>query len=111
MTALERDCPLPGDESGILRELLGRDLDQSPNSVEGRAARERLISLGALCLGLTSLLGGAGLTLGLHFQTDPEVSGLWGIGLIPTFIGIGLLIFVRLSRGMNHSVGSDQDPA
>ena len=60
MTALEHDCPLPVDESGILKELLGRDLEQSPNSVEGRAARERLINLGALCLGLTSLLGGAG---------------------------------------------------
>jgi hypothetical protein len=43
--------------------------------------------------------------------TKPNWSGLWGIGLIPTFIGIGLLMFVRLSRGMNHIAGSDQEPA
>ena len=50
-------------------------------------------------LGLGGLFGGAGSALGHYLEPDPEVTGLWPLGLIPIFIGIGLLLFVRLSRG------------
>jgi hypothetical protein len=99
MAALERDLPMPTDESEALNELLRDGPGSAANSQEARVAQERWIRLAALCLGLTSLLGGIGLAIGLAVQSNAEAAGMWGIGLIPALIGIGLLIFVRLSRG------------
>jgi hypothetical protein len=111
MKALERDCPLPNDEPDILNELLGHNSNSSAYSADDRAAGAGLICVGALCLGLTALLGGVGLTLGLYFQADPDVAGLWGIGLVPTFVGIGLLMFVRLSKSFDQNARPDRDSA
>ena len=98
MKALERDQPLPEEDPEALAGLLHQGPASAPTSDEARAAKERVVRLAALCLGLTSFLGGIGLTAGLHVQSDPEVSGMWGIGLVPTLIGIGLMIFARLSK-------------
>jgi len=102
MIALERDIQLPNDEADVLTEMLGRRPESDPPSAENRAAKERAIRLVALCLGLTAFLGGIGLTFALHVQTDPDVAGTWGIGVIPTMIGVGLLMFVRLSKNVSH---------
>ena len=67
--------------------------------------------MAALCLGLTSFLGGLGLTFGLHVQTDPGIAGMWGIGLVPTLIGIGLLLFVRLFKNFEQPGTQSQDSA
>jgi hypothetical protein len=109
MRALERDLPMPEDDSDAIGQLLSNGPEYSALSVEARTARERLIRMAALCLGLTSLLGGIGLTFGLHFQSDSSVSGMWGIGLIPTLIGVGLILFVRLSRTIGQFGVEPQD--
>jgi hypothetical protein len=111
MNALERDLPLPDNDSEVLNELLRGGSERGALSAEARAAKERLIRMAALCLGLTSFLGGIGLTFGLHVQADPEVAGLWGIGLIPTLIGVGLLLFVRLLKNFEQPDASHQDSA
>jgi len=103
LVALERDLPLPDDESDALTELLNGVSAQGAPSAESRAAKYHLIRLVALCLGLTSFLGGIGLTFGLHVQADTSVSGMWGIGLVPSLIGVGLLLFVRLSKNIEKS--------
>jgi hypothetical protein len=103
MRAMEKDIPVPAIEPDLIEDLLRGGSGQDVSSAENRAAKERLVRLIALCLGLTTLLGGLGLTLGLHFQADTEASGMWGIGLIPTLIGVGLLIFVRLSKSIETS--------
>ncbi len=107
MKALERDLPLPEEDSDALAGLLQHGPADTPTSAEARAAKERVIKLAALCLGLTSFLGGIGLTAGLHFQADPEISGMRGIGLVPTLIGIGLIMFVRLSKGVEESTKNE----
>jgi len=56
------------------------------------------VRMTALCLGLTSLFGGIGAAIGLAGVSDTEASGMWSMGLIPVFLGIGLLLFYRLSR-------------
>lgn len=111
MTAMERDLPLPDDESAALNELLRGSPEYVASSAEARVAKERLIRMAALCLGLTSFLGGIGVTFGLHVQSDPEVSGMWGIGLVPTLIGIGLLLFVRLLKNLDPISTQRQDSA
>lgn len=107
MKALERDQPLPEEDAEALAGLLHHGPASGPTSDNARAAKERIIRLTALCLGLTSFLGGIGLTAGLHVQADPDVSGMWGIGLVPTLIGIGLMMFVRLSKGVEQSAIDD----
>jgi hypothetical protein len=111
MKALERDLPLPDNDSEVLNELLRGGSERGALSAEARAAKERLIRMAALCLGLTSFLGGLGLTFGLHVQADSEIAGLWGIGLIPTLIGVGLLLFVRLLKNFEQPDASHQDSA
>jgi hypothetical protein len=98
MKALEQGLPMPADDSDLLGEFLRDKSASGATSKEVRDANERLIRLAALCLGLSSFLGGIGLTAGVYFQADDGVAGMWGIGLIPTMIGVGLLMFVRLSR-------------
>jgi len=95
MIALERDIQLPNDESEILFAMLEGRPESHPPTTEARAARDRVIRLVALSLGLTTFLGGIGLTFALLVQSDADVAGTWGIGVIPTMIGIGLLLFVR----------------
>ena len=103
MTALERDIQLPADQADSVFDLLGGCAESAVPPVEIRAASERRIRLLALCLGLTALLGGIGLTFALYVQADPDVASTWGIGVIPTMIGVGLLMFVRLSKGVYGS--------
>jgi hypothetical protein len=103
MIALERDIQLPNDESEVLTAMLGGRPESDPPSAEIRAAKERVIRLVALSLGLTAFLGGIGLTFALLVQADLDVAGTWGVGIIPTMIGVGLLIFVRLSKSIPHS--------
>ena len=50
----------------------------------------RLTILG---LALVSFFGGAGLLLALRLVDDQEMSGMWGIGLIPIMVSIGLFLF------------------
>ena len=111
MQALERDLPLPDGESDVLNELLRAGPEDFESSAEARAARARLVNLAALCLGLTTFLGGIGLTIGLALQADLDIAGMFGIGLLPTFIGIGLLIFVRMTKQIEQNTVQSEESA
>ena len=98
MKAMEHDTELPETTLDELATFLG-DLDSSPPDDGPTAATGILwVRLTALCLGLTSLFGGIGTAIGLAGVSDPEANGMWSMGLIPVFGGIGLLLFYRLSR-------------
>ncbi len=108
MIAMERDLPMPegNPESWRLESHSGPE--SADAVVRSGAQNERIIRLASLCLGLTFLFGGIGFAVGLYLQSDPMVSGMWGVGLIPVMIGIGLLLFVRLSRGFETNGRVDQ---
>jgi hypothetical protein len=108
MAAMERDLPVPQSDPSGVGALLGDDerTDTSRELVNG--AGVRWIRFVALALGLTSLFGGLGALPGLYYQADQEASGMWPIGLIPVMVGVGLLIFVLLSRGLAEQLGGKQ---
>lgn len=100
MTAMERDLPVPEADTAKIESLLadGDPADANPGPPGG--ASVHWIRLAALALGLTCLFGGVGMMPGFYYLPDPEASGLWPLGLIPVLIGLGLLLFVQLSRGL-----------
>ena len=104
MMAMERDLPVPKADANRLDSLLGEGegADTGPDRINSTSVH--WIRLAALALGLTFLFGGVGLVPGLYFQSDPFARGTWPLGLVPIFIGTGLLIFVRLSRGLADKI-------
>lgn len=58
----------------------------------------------ALCLGLAAFLGGIATSAGMYLVNDPNMSNYWSMGLIPTLIGLGLLVFYGLSRSLADQV-------
>jgi hypothetical protein len=49
---------------------------------------------------LASFFGGIATSVGMYLVKDPEFSNYWAMGLIPTLIGLGLLIFYLMSRSL-----------
>ena len=99
MAAMKQDLPPPDTNDAQIESLLvGGSQPSMPPGPVGRAG-VHWVRLGALVLGLMALFGGIGISLGFYAVSDPEMNGMWSIGLIPFFVGIGLLIFVRMSRG------------
>jgi hypothetical protein len=98
--AMERGLPVPNADAERIDSLLGEGegADASPDRMSSKSVH--WIRLVSLALGLTFLFGGVGAVPGLYLQSNPEASGAWPVSLIPIFIGTGLLIFVRLSRGL-----------
>jgi hypothetical protein len=80
---------------------------QNPPPLMTSATGILWVRLAALCLGLTCLFGGVGVALGLAAVSDPEGSGFWSLGLIPVFVGFGLLLFHRLSRNVIRTGDGD----
>jgi len=109
MAAMERDLPVPeADPAGIEPLLTQRDkVEAGLDRMSG--AGVQWIRLVALALGLTCLFGGIGMLPGFYYVSDPEASGMWPLGLIPVFIGTGLLVFVRLSRGLAEEIGGRRE--
>lgn len=81
MLALEKGTPLP--------EL---DLGENGSAAADKAGGRRA----ALALGLMLLFGGTGMMAAFMMAVD--LSDLWPLGLIFLFIGVGLLLYVPLSR-------------
>jgi len=70
----------------------------------------------ALCLGLTCFFGGAGIITALLLLTAEssdlrEMSDAWPLGLIPVFVGIGLLLFYLLSKGLGSAPAGESIPS
>ena len=102
---MERDLPAPDADTAKIESLLA-DSDGNPDRMGG--ASVHWVRLTALALGLTCVFGGAGMMPGFYFVNDPEASGMWPLGLIPVLIGVGLLLFVRLSRGLAEKTNGRQ---
>jgi hypothetical protein len=104
MMAMERDLPVPNADANRIDSLLGEDEGTRMRSDPKNSTSVHWIRLAALALGLTSIFGGAGYMAGLYLVTDPDASATWPIGLIPIFIGTGLLIFLLLSKGLAEKI-------
>jgi hypothetical protein len=105
LKAMEHSLPLPDSHDEHLSSLLaepGRFEGGSSRGLHGAVLWVRLVTL---CIGLTLFLGGVGTALAMARLTDDEVRGMWSIGLIPVFVGFGLLIFYRMSRSFAGSAG------
>ncbi len=97
--------PTDGVENRQLDEQLLDMAKEEPRTPNPEAAL-MWVRLIALCIGLASLFGGVGLAVGMYAVTsDPEITGMWSMGIIPSAIGLGLLVFYYLSR--NFSVPSN----
>jgi hypothetical protein len=99
--------PSSASENQALDEFymeLARSHQRPPNL----AAAVMWVRLTALCIGFAGLFGGVGTAIGMYAVTaDPDITGMWSMGIIPAAIGLGLLIFYYLSR--NFSVPSNGD--
>ena len=71
------------------------------------AAAMMWVRLIALCIGLAGLFGGVGIAIGMFATSDPEISGVWSMGIIPSAIGLGLLVFYYLSRKFSVPTNGD----
>jgi len=109
MAAMEHDLPVPEADSTRIESLLadGGGADRNPDRQSG--AGVHWVRLAARGRGLTCLFGGAGVMPGFYFVNDPEASGMWPLGLIPVLIGVGLLLFVRLSKGLAQKMNGQRE--
>jgi hypothetical protein len=107
MVAMERDMPVSDADATRIDSLLGESqgADARPDRIHSVSVH--WVRLTALALGLTCLFGGMGTLPGLHYQSDSEVSGMWAIGLIPIFVGTGLLIFFGLSKALAEKMNGN----
>ncbi len=102
MAAMERNLPVSESGADPIEAILrGDERGFKEHGVAGDSTRG--IRMLALALGLTSLLGGIATIPALYYQIEPEVQAIWPIGLIPAAIGIGLLLFVRVSRALDYT--------
>jgi hypothetical protein len=98
MAAMEKGLPI--DSLGVDQELTMK------NEVSGQNQEKVLVwvRLVALCLGLFFLLVGIGMCIAFHFAHMQDLNTIWTVGFIPVLGGIGLLLFVVLSRGFKSSL-------
>jgi len=97
MKAMEQNVELPEASDAELARLLGDDQAHRPNGRGWLSSSLLWVRLVSLCLGLTAFFGGVGTCIGMAITTGEEMNEFWAMGLIPVFVGIGLLIFYALS--------------
>jgi len=99
-TNMESDPSAPARDQ-VLDEYLLDYAKREPRPWNPAAA-VMWVRLIALCVGLAGLFGGVGLAIGMSAVTaDPEITGMWSMGIIPAAIGLGLLVFYYLSRNFS----------
>jgi hypothetical protein len=101
--AMESKLPLPEINDVELSDSLSLASPKASQFGSGLATSITWVRLVTLGLGLTLFLGGIGGAVGLSAVSDTEVSGAWPLSLIPVFVGLGLLLFYRLSRQFAHA--------
>jgi hypothetical protein len=106
--AMDTNSQLPVAEEDRLNQFLGDFSAPDEPAPRNPAAVIVWVRLAALLLGLAGLFGGVGTAIGLSATSDPDINGVWSLGLIPTFIGVGLLVFYRMSRRMVPSEARSQ---
>jgi len=97
MKAMEQHAELPEANDLELARLLGDPQAHRPNGKGWLSSSMLWVRLVSLCVGLTSLFGGIGTCIGFAITTGDKMYEYWAMGLIPAFVGVGLLIFYALS--------------
>ena len=93
--------PSAATKDQALDELLLEYAKREPRP-SNPAAAVMWVRLIALCIGLAGLFGGIGMAIGMAATTaDPDIFGMWSMGIIPAAIGLGLLVFYYLSRNFS----------
>jgi len=101
LKAMENNAPLPEvDDAALIGQFFENSGHTTRHEGRGLALSILWVRMVALCIGLASLFGGMATTAGLYLAKDPEFSNYWAMGLIPTLIGLGLLIFYLMSRSL-----------
>jgi hypothetical protein len=100
MRALEHNVELPEANDLELARLLGDSQGHRPNGKGWLFSSMLWVRLVSLCLGLTALFGGIGTCIGMAITTGEKMYEYWAMGLIPAFVGVGLLSFYVLSAGL-----------
>jgi hypothetical protein len=106
MTNMESN-PSAATKDQALDELLLESARREPRPSNPGAA-VMWVRLVALCIGLAGLFGGVGMAIGMYAVTaDPEITGMWSMGIIPAAIGFGLLVFYYLSRDFSVPINGE----
>jgi hypothetical protein len=101
LKAMEHNAPLPEVDDMELASRLREMNSHHHGSLAGAVLWMRIV---ALCVGLASFFGGIGTTIGMYFVKDPDIHNAWAFGLVPVFIGFGLLVFYVMSKGVAEAV-------
>ena len=105
LKAMEHNATPPEvDDSALIGQLFENAVHGSGNEGRGLAMAILWVRIVALCIGLASFFGGIATSVGMYMVKDPEMSDYWAMGLIPTLIGLGLLIFYVMSRSFAGQV-------
>ena len=51
-----------------------------------------------LGVGLILIFGGIGATIGMLLTNDPELSQRWSMGMVPAFVGVGVVLHYLVTR-------------
>ena len=101
LKAMEHNAPLPEvDDAALIGQFFENTIHATRNEGRGLALAILWVRIVALCIGLASFFGGIATSAGMYLVKDPEISNYAAMGLIPTLIGLGLLIFYLMSRSL-----------
>jgi len=105
LKAMEHNAPLPEvDDATLIGQFFENTNHAARNEGRGMALAILWVRIVALCIGLASFFGGIATSAGMYLVKDPGISNYWAMGLIPTLIGLGLLIFYLMSRSLAGQV-------
>ncbi len=107
MKAMEQNRELPPANDLELARRLDDSHEQRPNGRGWLSSSMTWVRLVALCLGLTAFFGGIGTCIGLAITTAEKMYEFWAMGLIPAFVGLGLLIFYAASARLAAQARED----
>lgn len=109
MAALDRDLAWPDSAVAEVESALSRSSDFRTSSFGPNHAALRWVRCTALAIGLAGLFGGVGTVAGLYLVSDTDVHSTWPLGVIPVFLGLGMLLFVRISSRMAETQPGEQE--
>ncbi len=95
MKAIDKGVPLP-ELPELSEEARMQQFDRS-------FTHARLNPNWPLGVGLVVMMGGVGFLVAMMISGDRELAKLWSIGLIPIFIGFGLMLYYFLTRSEEAS--------
>ncbi|MFN7932875.1 MAG: DUF6249 domain-containing protein [Bryobacteraceae bacterium] len=88
MQAIEKGLPYPELPPYAVED------EEGDKHVQWRPVSPRRIA----GLGIVVILGGAGTLTALIISQDKYLQSLWSMGLIPIFLGVGLLLYAWINR-------------